>query len=885
MPLAAGDRLGLYEIVAPLGAGGMGEVYRARDTRLDRVVAIKVLPEAFAADPERLARFEREARLLASLNHPNIAVLHGLEIDGGRRFIAMEFVDGVSLAQRLISGPLPLDEALDVARQVATALEAAHDGGVVHRDLKPGNVMLRPDGTVKVLDFGLAKGTAGSPSDSSLSMSPTQTYAMTGDGVILGTAAYMSPEQARGKPVDRRTDIWAFGCVLFECLTGRQAFEGETVSDMIASILKGEIAWSELPAALPPRVLVLLERCLERDARQRLRDIGEARLVLEQPGAHKTPGATPATAPARAGLPMAMLLGAALLVSALAALAAWTLKPAPRHTTTWAELTPPADMRWQADAAGDGAVSPDGRWYAASVLDSAGTRRLSVRDLESGGARLLENTRDARYPFWSPDAKSLGFFVPGKLQRVDLEGNAVTTLAPAGDGRGGSWNTRGQIVFAPTSRSGLHLVSASGGEVRVLLADSLGGNYRFPHFLPDGRHFAVGLLSASSTSALEIHSLDGGEPRKLPLAETVVGNVYYQSGHLYYCEDQVLRARPFDPGRAEFTGDAITVTTPVAVSPARGRADFSVGGNGTIVFRSERVNEKDQITVRDRTGALIRAIPGRGALQDLQLSPDGTRLATSMSAERNGGVDVWLFDITRGTELRLTFNDSSDDPAWSPDGKQVAWASNNGVFTRAADGVGEPVTAFQGSEDFSPTQWVNANTLLMTGPGVKTPGKADAVWELDPTSGQARELIGGPGAVRFGQVSADGHWIAYATQSGSRPEVFVMDYPGLKSRWQVSSGGGYTPRWRGDGRELYFLDLEEHLVATSIEASGSSLVIGTPRVLFKQSMAQHVVNRVHSWAPDPKGQLFYMLEPAVVAERRPTISLVRGWTPPSAAKR
>jgi hypothetical protein len=634
MPLAAGDKLGPYEIVAPLGAGGMGEVYRAR-TQLDRIVAIKVLPEALPPTPS--ASHASSAKPPAGVAEPSEH--RGVARARERRRPALHR-DGVRDGVRWRSASSParcrLEEALDVARRMATALKR-YDGGVVHRDLKPGNVMLRPDGTVKVLDFGLAKGTAGSPSDSSLSMSPTQTYAMTGDGVILGTAAYMSPEQARGKPVDRRTDIWAFGCVLFECLTGRQAFEGETVSDMIASILKGEIAWSELPAAMPPRVLVLLKRCLERDARQRLRDIGEARLVLEQPGAHETPGAAPATVPARAGLPMAALLGGTLLVSALAALAAWTLKPAPQQTTTWAELTPPSEMRWQADAAGDGAVSPDGRWYAASVLDSTGTRRLSVRDLESGGARLLENTRDARYPFWSPDAKSLGFFVPGKLQRVDLEGNAVTTLAPAGDGRGGTWNTRGQIVFAPTSRSGLHLVSASGGEVRVLLADSLGGNYRFPHFLPDGRHFAVGLLSPSSTSTLELHSLEGGEPRKLPLAETVVGNVYYQSGHLYYCEDQVLRARPFDPGRAEFTGDAITVTTPVAVSPARGRADFSVGGNGTIVFRSERVNEKDQIAVRDRAGALIRAIPGRGALQDLQLSPDGPRLATSMSAERNGG--------------------------------------------------------------------------------------------------------------------------------------------------------------------------------------------------------------------------------------------------------
>ena len=887
MSLTSGTRLGPYEILAPLGAGGMGEVYRARDSRLDRIVAIKVLPDAFGGDPERLARFEREARLLASLSHPNIAVLHGLESDGARRFITMEFVEGVSLAERLRAGAMPVDEAIDVARQVATALEAAHEGGVVHRDLKPGNVMLTPAGVAKVLDFGLAKGAAGSASDTSISMSPTLTFATAADGVILGTAAYMSPEQARGKPVDRRTDIWAFGCVLYECLTGRQTFEGETVSDLIASILKGEIDWAALPTETPQHVRDLLRRCLERDARQRLRDIGEARLVLEQRHAIGTPATAATAAPTRAGLPAIIAIGGALVLAALAALGAWALKPVPRTPSTWAELIPPAAMRFATGMGGHEAVSRNGRWLVTAVVDSAGTRRLCVRDLETGGVRVLAGTEDASYPFWSPDARSLGFFVPGKLMRLDLESGAAFMLTPAPDGRGGDWNRDQNIVFAPSSSGGLSVVSANGGGVRVLVPDSSRDSHRFPHILPDERHFVVGRYDSTLGFTLEVRSMDGGTPRPLPVGKNVMANAYFMEGHLFYCEDFVLRARPFDPSRMRFTGDAVTVSTPVNMVPPRGRGGFSAGGEGgTLVFSPGRAQGQDRLVERDRTGRVVRSIDPKGGLEDLCLSPDGNRLLWSQRSTSGGADrDVWIHDLARGTSVRMTFTGENDDAVWSPDGKRMAWACPDGIRTRDASGAGNESSVLQSKADMTPSQWTpDGRTLLFT-TGSTGQNIRDTVWALDLTTGVATEVLKGEaGNTRHAQVSPDGRWIAFTSQQSNRPEVYVMDYPGLKGRWQVSTQGGKAPRWRRDGAELLFLDIDSQVVAVTVAAAESSLVLGLPTVLFKTDMGMHALNRAHSWDVDATGKRFFMLEPLQQADERPPLILVRGWRAPTRSK-
>ena len=880
MPLTPGTKIGSYDVVAPLGAGGMGEVYRALDPRLGRDVAIKLLPDHFAADPERLARFEREARLLASLSHPNIAILHGLETDAGRRFIVMEFVDGDSLAQRLQAGAMPVDEALDVARQVATALEAAHEGGVVHRDLKPGNVMLTPAGIAKVLDFGLAKGSTGSPSDISLSASPTMTYAATTTGTILGTAAYMSPEQARGKAVDRRTDIWSFGCVLYECLTGRQAFEGETVSDIIAAILKERIDWDALPADTPPRVRELLHRCLERDPRQRLRDIGEARLVLEQPRAAgaQVAAAPPALAPGRGGLPVALALGGAFALALVAAIGAWSLKPAPPAPPTWSDLVPPAGMRFVSQMSGGHAVlSPDGQRFATVVADSANVRRVLVRDFGSAAASIVAGTEGAIYPFWSPNGRSIGFFRDGKLIRYDLDGGALTTLAPALEGRGGAWSRDNVIVFAPTSTSGLNAVSAAGGDVRVLVPDSLRKNYRFPHFLPDGRHFVVASLDSSGASRLEVLSLEGGEPRPLPLGN-VSGNAYFADGLLYFWQDDALRARRFDPRGMKLTGEAVTVASQVANARLRGRADFAVAA-GCVVYRHGVAESVDQLVVRDRGGKVVSRVENRSGLMDLDLAPSDRAVAWSQTEMGSGKTDVWTHDFDRQTTVRLTFSGTADDPVWSPDGSRIAWQGPGGIVLKGASGAGSETMAYPTTNDVSPSQWSpDGRTILFAGPGERR--LSDALWSLDLETGAARELLSAEtGNARFAQLSADGRWLAYASNESGRSEVYVQDHPGLRGRWQISARSGIAPRWRRDGRELYYLDYDGKVVAVSVTARDSSLTLGNPQVLFETAMGPKAANRTYSWDVDAQGTRFHTVEPMRREEDRQPLVMVRRWRP------
>jgi len=862
----------------------MGEVHRARDTRLDRVVAIKLLPEAFAADPERLARFEREARLLASLNHPNIAILHGLETDAGRRFIVMECVDGESVAQRLERGALPVDEALDIARQVATALEAAHEGGIVHRDLKPGNIMLTPEGVAKVLDFGLARGASGSPSDSALSASPTLTYAATAGGVILGTAAYMSPEQARGKPVDRRTDIWAFGCVLYECLTGRQAFEGETASDIIASILKGDVDWSALPAATPARVRELLRRCLERDARQRLRDIGEARLILEKPMAESEAAPAPVAPPARR-IPAPVAIGAAVLIAALGGLAGWMLKPAPRPLPSWTQLSPPQGQRFYTRFGGCLELSDDGRRLATLVADSAGVVRVLLCDFATGRTRTLPGSEGANYPFWSPDGASLGLFKDGRLMRFDVESGASTILAPAPDGRGGAWSSRNEIVFCPSASGGVSMVPASGGSVEVLVPDSLSLGCRFPRFLPDGRRFLCARYD-SSRLAIEVRSVDGGSASRLSLGNDVRGNAYYAGGRLFYLQEGSLRARRFDPASLKLSDEVVTVASNIENARPRGRAQFAVSAGGLILFQPSQDTPGTQVVARTREGAVVSRIPFDSGLSFLSLSPDGRRLA--LCAQAGGHSDLWTYDLERNAPLRLTFDGpdgtrgEDGTPCWSPDGRRLAWSGRDGIRVKAASGAGAETLIYPSGAEVLLNQWTpDGSAILFTALGAE-PGTRlyEVLWAVGADGGGAREVIAASShGNRQAQLSADGRWLAYVSFETGRFEVYLQDYPGLKGRWQLSTRGGAGPRWRRDGRELYYLDPDGRIVVTPMEARDGSFTAGTPRVLLETQMGPYVTNRAYGWDVDAAGSRFYTLEPRVQSAERQSLVVVRDWRP------
>jgi Tol biopolymer transport system component len=808
--LAPGTKLGPYEIVAPLGAGGMGEVFRARDPRLSRDVAIKALPAAFAQDPDRLARFEREAKLLASLSHPNIAGILGIEEANGTRYLVLEFVDGETLDARIHRGALPLDDALEIARQVAAGVEAAHEAGIVHRDLKPGNVMITESGAVKVLDFGLAKGGAGksaSGSDPSLTASPTMTYAATQAGVILGTAAYMSPEQARGKAVDRRTDIWSFACVLYEMLSGRRVYDGETVSDMVARILEREPDWSALPASCGARLRALLRRCLTKDARQRQRDMGDVRLELEAIAAGDR-GEAPATvaAPARRAPVWALALGALALLGlgALAATLAFSRgggavagMPPVRFT-----LTAPPGMILATPAEAD--LSPDGGTIAFVVTDSIGINHVALRLLGGSEARIVAGTERATLPFWSPDGRSLGFLADGKLRKVALDGSAPTDLCDAPDGRGASWSRRGVIVFAPNNQGGLMRVSENGGApVPLLQPDSTHHErgLRYPQFLPDGRHFlyvAVGTEDQFDTYAA---SLDGGAPKRICRAGSMArfsppGTLYFLEGFHTNTHARLL-AQAFDPGALRTRGDSHVAVEPVD-SDNFGYANVALGPPGELVVQ-HWLPSHERLAWRTPAGDPAGVIAADVAGSSGSLSPDGRQVAYAGSDPP----DLYVLDIASGATTRLTFaNKLVQSIVWSPDGRRIAFGriSDRGGWearVRNADGSGSDSLLFRGPGLFTyPQDWSRDGRWLVL--RCSNPSGDFDIWLASMTTAESPHLYEHtPESEGFVTLSRDGHWLATTIDEGDRSELFVRSFPEPGSRYQIGvedmAYGGWDP--------------------------------------------------------------------------------------------
>jgi eukaryotic-like serine/threonine-protein kinase len=823
MPLAAGSRLGAYEILSPLGAGGMGEVYRARDTRLDRAVAIKILPESFAHDPERRARFEREAKTLAALNHPNIGGIHGLEEANGVTALVLELVEGATLCDRITQGPIPADEALPIAKQIALALEAAHEEGIVHRDLKPANVKLRPDGAVKVLDFGLAKAMASAgQSSANLTFSPTITSpVMTGVGVLLGTAAYMAPEQARGRPVDRRADIWAFGCVLFEMLTGRRPFDGEDVAETLGAVIHKDPAWNLLPATTPPVVVRLLQRCLVKDPKQRLRDIGDARLEIEgalNPTRHV---ATAAAVPA----PRSWMSSAGWLIAAALGLVAIGVggvhfmerQPDPAPPVRF-EIAPPDKTILTTG----GIISPDGRLIAFAARNDRGLVSIWVRALDSVAGRLLAGTEARNVGlalFWSPDSRFIGYSAEGKLRKVDVAGGPPQTLADL-EGtafRGGAWSRAGVIIFGLQGK-GLRQVSADGGSVSALTTvdPSRETSHIEPTFLPDGRHFLyTRLVNPRDQSAVYLGAVEGtGETAnatRLLFASSgvafapAIGNV----GQLLFVRGTTLMAQPFDAARVQLAGEAVPLAENL---PDIGARAFSASTTGVLAFRRADATPGSRLIWFDRRGKSLGEVGQAALYGDVNLAPDEKTVVVSQRAPQSEMPHLWLIDLQRQAPSRLNPGDVLDiAPAISRDGR-IAFRSgvSGDIYSRSASGAGEPVLLLHSANAKHPNDWSADGRFIIY--DEQHPSRRGDLWVL-PLDGDRKPIpfLTTPANESLAQFSPDGRWVLYSSDESGRTEVYVRDFAPERvpavgtARITISTAGGSRPRWRPDGREIYYI--------------------------------------------------------------------------------
>jgi Tol biopolymer transport system component len=840
-----GRTIAHYQVTERLGAGGMGEVYRARDTRLGRSVALKVLPDAVAGDPDRLQRFEREAKLLASLNHPNLAVIHGVEHDGQRRVLVLELVEGEDLAKRIARGALPVDEALAIARQIADAVEAAHEQGVIHRDLKPANIVLGSDGAVKVLDFGLAKAIEGDPSASKLSQSPTVLASSpTAAGVILGTAAYMSPEQARGKRVDRRADIFAFGCVLYEMLTGRMAFSGETVSDTLAAVLRADPDWSLLPAETPRAVTRLLQRCLEKDARQRLRDMGEARIALD--AALRGNSGDDAPAPAAVLRRPARLPWAIVALLAVVAVVAMTrgrgATPREDGLVQLSLLLPRgAGLALRGEHPAPPAISPDGRRVVFGISRQGGTV-LCVRPLGEADAVVIPGTEGAGYPFWSPDGRQIGFFAQGKLKRVDAGGGPVTLVCDALLGKGGSWGPDGTIIFAPTYASAIFRVGLDGGVPQAItLPDTSRGevSHRFPRFLPDGRRF-IYMTRAVSTRAgevgsggvrLRVGSVDGNFDRELMAAES---NAVYADGYLLFARNDYLVAQRFDAETLELSGEPSPLANPVRMIPGASRGLFDASATGVLVYQAGSVVEGNQMTWVDLAGKEIGKL-GEAAQHDnpVNLSPDATQVAAAIFDPRIGTPDVWIYDVRRNIRTRFTTDPAPDNnPIWSPDGSRLVFSSTRGgrveLYMKSIEGSKPEERFYSGTGDNFATAWSPDGRSVLSAQLVAGGG-----WNLNaiPTDGgRAPEHVLTMATGFNVTFSPGGRWIAYDTNEGGNRDTYVVAFSGAGRKWQISTAGGFNPRWKGS--HIYYFN-ERGVLRTQVTESNSAIVIGSEELLFE----------------------------------------------------
>jgi eukaryotic-like serine/threonine-protein kinase len=879
-----GKTLNHYQITNQLGKGGMGEVYQAKDRKLGREVAIKVLPDEFAKDADRVARFQREAKILASLNHPNIAAIYGLEESGGTNFLVLELVEGQTLANRMKAGPIPVEESLNLALQIAEALEAAHEKGVIHRDLKPANIKVTPEGKVKVLDFGLAKAFAGEQEQVNLSNSPTLSDMATQQGVILGTAAYMSPEQAKGKAVDKRTDIWAFGCVLYEMLTGQAAFQGEDVTEILASVVKAGVNLDLLPANIHPRVREVITRCLQKDQKKRYPEIGEAHYEIEKVLADPSGVfAQPVTTgkprkKMRMGIPW--VAAAVILTAVIASIAVWHLKPIPppepkRIMRFTYELPEGQEFNRDSNYNISLAISPDGSQFVYGT-----TQGLCLRSMDELGSKLIAGTGGgAEHPFFSPDGKWIGYFsvADRKMKKIGVNGGIPIVLCDAADFSGASWGEGDMIVYCTANN--IMRISANGGTPESLAKGK--SNYVFhPNILPDGKSILYCALDVGFIKPrVMLYSLKSGESKELFAGEAIR---YLPTRQIVYGlpDTSNIAAIPFDLKRLEVAGGQVPMVQDVG--------EIAISDSGTLVYTPGSTLDTTQgytLMWVDRKGKAEPLAAPANIYSFPKISPDGTRVA--LSVETGGNQDIWIWDIARKILTRLTFNKGIDrSPIWTLDGKRIAFVSyregaSSSVYWRAADGTGddEKLGSVSGGrtvlsswsadgkamvfEDYrEATQLASIGMLSIEGDRKWKPLLQDEYTQANP------------------QISPDGRWMAYFSMESGKAEIYVRPFPKVNSgKWQVSFGGGQEPRWSPDGRELFYRN-GDAMMAVAVETA-PTFKAGLPKELFRGNYSSYYG---HSWDIRPDGKKFLMIQPPAstqaaptAAAPRPKINIVVNW--------
>jgi eukaryotic-like serine/threonine-protein kinase len=884
MPLAPGTKLGPYEIQSPLGAGGMGEVYRARDTRLERSVAVKILPAQFCSDPVRKQRFEREAKTISSLNHPHICVLYDVGHQDGMDYLVMECVEGETLAKRLEKGPLPLEQVLKCGMQIADALDKAHRSGVVHRDLKPGNIMLTPNGA-KLLDFGLAKPAVAPANVVTLTAAATQTTPMTQEGTIVGTFQYMSPEQVEGKELDGRSDIFSFGAVLYEMLTGQRAFPGKSQLSVASAILEKEPApISSTKPMTPPALDHTIRRCLAKEPEERWQTARDLALELKWIAAGAPQLAMPTI---RSNRERRIWIFA--VVTLLLALAAVYFRASPnRAQSTWSSILAPENTRF-AYFAGPVTVSHDGRKLAFVATTSEGQDVVWVRSLDAPNSQALPGTEGASFPFWSGDDRSIGFFARGKLKTIEATGGPVVTLCDAPGARGGTWDQSAVILFA-TTWSGIFRVASSGGTpTEITKLDNSHGEltHRWPFFLPDGRHFfysAANFLGGSmETASVYLGSLDSRETKLLFHARS---NAAYMSGYVLYVRDRTLLAQAFDEKQLEIRGQPLPIAGHVQYDELTWRGVFSCSPNGVLAYQGENTGANSRMIMFDRTGKDIRTIGSPGDLIAHKISPDGQRLALGVMDASVGNYKMWVYDVFREKETRLTFGpDRVSFPLWAPDGNALVYGANKrgpyDIFEKRADSTGSEQLLLQSDTSKFPTDWSADGRFVAYSASVGT-SKME-MWIL-PRSGERKPYVflQGDFNVGEGRFSPDGRWLAYTSDESGRAEVYVTPFPSGASKWQVSTAGGSNPRWRHDGKEMFYLAANSELTAAEVSISGSVFQVGAVRPLF------HIVLRTGpsrlelsptsgqiGYDAGPDGKWFVVNSP--LAGSPPPITLVTNW--------